>query len=100
MARILHENLEPRTVAGMSRGDTAYTAPWAMWVDTERNCWLHPKYKVMPAPRGSVRMRIELREDGYHIWAPPAERWSPQAQPGYAASADVEYLPVAEVHEG
>jgi hypothetical protein len=36
VASILPENLEPLTVAGMSTGDTAYTAPWAMWVDTNR----------------------------------------------------------------
>jgi hypothetical protein len=44
-------------------------------------------------------MRIELRQDRYHVWAPPAESWSPQSQPGYAASGDVEYLPVAELHK-
>lgn len=99
MAKILPESLESQTIARMTTGRTAYTVAWAMWVDTNRNCWLHPTYDVQSAPFGNFRMRIELREDGYHVWAPPGETWSPQSQPGYAASGDVEYLPVAELHE-
>ena len=95
---MLPENLEQTTIETMATGDVASTVPWAMWVDTGRHCWLHPAYHVEERPFGTFTMRIELRADGYHVWAPPGKTWSPQAAPGYADSAGTEYLTVADFH--
>ena len=94
----LPEDLEESTIDSMTTGETAYTLPWGMWVDSDRNCWLHPKYSITPQVLGTSSMRIELREDGYHVWPPPGETWSPTAQPGYMSPADTQYLPVVRLH--
>jgi hypothetical protein len=73
MAQVLPQNLKQATIETMGTGDVAYTAPWAMWVDTGRRCWLHPKYQVEGQPIGTATMRIKLRADGYHVWAPPGK---------------------------
>ncbi len=94
----LPENLEENTIDSMVTGEVGYTVPWGMWVDTDRNCWLHPKYTLHEHSGGTVQMRVELREDGYHVWAPPGKTWSVQAEPGYMSPQDTEYIPVVELH--
>ena len=95
MANLLPENLEHATIASMTTGDVAYTLPWAMWADTARRCWLHPDYSVEEQQAfGTSEMRIELRVDGFHVWAPPGKAWSSQAGPAYTDSAGAEYLTV------
>ena len=94
----LPENLEEATIDSMTTGQSAYTLPWGMWVDTERHCWLHPKYPISDKPHGTREMRIELKEDGYHVWTPPGETWSPQREPGFISPADTQYIPVAVLY--
>lgn len=95
---ILPEDMEEVTIDSMSTGDSGYAVPWAMWVDTERNCWLHPKYTIQRAPGGTVQMLVTLRKDGYHVTPPRGERYQPASVPGYASPADTAWLPVVELH--
>lgn len=95
---VLPENMEESRIVGMCPGDTRWTLPWAMWVDRDRRCWLHPEYPADLNPGGTVSMRIELHPDGYHVWPPADQRYSLQDEPGYVSPADTEYLPVAMLH--
>jgi hypothetical protein len=95
---ILPEGLEEHSLDSMQTGEIAYTLPWGMWVDAERRCWLHPKYPAETSPHGTVRMRVELHGNGYHVWPPSGESWQPQHEPGYVSPRDTVYLPVAELH--
>lgn len=95
---VLPEDVEEYTLSSMNTGDVAWTLPWGMWVDRARRCWLHPSYPAESQPGGTVQMRVELREDGYHVWLPADQRYSPQDQPAYVSPRDLEYLPVVELH--
>lgn len=94
----LPEDLEGNTVDSMVTGEVGYIVPWGMWADTDRNCWLHPKYALHKRSHGTVQMRVERREDGYHVWVPPGTTWSVQAEPGYMSPQDTQYIPVVELH--
>jgi hypothetical protein len=94
----LPEDLEGATVDSMMTGQAAYMVPWGMWVDRDRHCWLHPKYTISSHLGGTFEMRIELREDGYHVWPPQGETWSTQQEPGFVSPTDTEYIPVVELH--
>lgn len=85
------------SIGGMVTGGIGYTMPWAMWADSEHKLWLHPDYPVYGAPGGTVQMRVELRDGGYHVWPPEGEVYAPQSEPGYVSPRDTRYLPVAEV---
>ena len=94
----LPENLQEATVDSMMTGQVAYMVPWGMWVDNERACWLHPKYTIYAQPGGTVVMRVELRQDGYHVWPTSDHKYSPTQEPGYASPSDTQYIPVAQLH--
>jgi len=98
MTAILPENLEGLTIDSIVVGDSGFIVPWGMWVDTQRHCWLHPKYPIHTSACGTTRMRIELRQDGFHVWPPEDETWQPQAEPVYVSPLDNEYLSVAKLH--
>src|SRR6266508_1609463 len=76
----LPESMEEDTLDSMMTGEVAYTVPWAMWVDDQRQCWLHPKYPTHRHAHGTASMRVELRRDGYHVW-PRGERYQPTSEP-------------------
>lgn len=95
---VLPENFEEHTLDAMNTGDVVYTTSWAMWVDHERRCWLHPKYPANLTPGGTAKMKVALREDGYHVWLTDY-RYSPTSQPEFVSSADTQYLPVVELHQ-
>lgn len=95
---VLPEDMEEDTVASMLTGESAYMVPWGMWVDNERHCWLHPGYTTHKRPGGTVEMRVELREDGYHVWPVRGHKYQPTEAPGYASPADTQYIPVVELH--
>jgi hypothetical protein len=95
---ILPEDMEEATIDSMSTGESGYTVPWAMWVDAERNCWLHPKYTIHHAPGGTVQMLVQLRTDGYHVSPPCGEHYQPTSVPSYASPTDTAWLPVVELH--
>lgn len=90
--------MEEHTLSSMMTGEIAYTLPWGMWVDKERQCWLHPDYGASPNPHGTCTMRVMLRKDGYHVWVPPGETYKPSSTAGYVSPADTKYLPVTELH--
>lgn len=94
----LPENLEAAAIDTMMTGEVAYTVPWAMWVDTQRRCWLHPKYTTHETPHGTVEMRIELRQDGYHVWPPAGATWDMQEDHSYFGGGSIEFIPVIELH--
>ncbi len=97
--QILPDRREDPKISDMIVGESAYTVKWGMWVDHGRRCWLHPDYTVQASPFGTANMRIELRENGYHVWAPPGATWEPREKPGYYSPADTKYIPVLELHD-
>ena len=88
------------TIATMEFGRTYYTVPWAMWADSDELLWLHPDYEVGTQPRGTSCMRLELRDDGYHVWPVRGHGYRPQAEPGYVGSTSQQFIPVAELEGG
>jgi hypothetical protein len=94
----LPKYLKKATVDSMTTGQVAYTVPWGMWVDSARHCWLHPRYPIYNHPGGASQIRIELKEDGYHVWAPRGTTWSPSHESGFASPANTEYIPVTGLH--
>lgn len=101
MAR-LPEDLVEATVEKMAIGEVGYTVPWAMWVDEQRQCWLHPQYSIHEKPGGTVEMKVERRIDGFHVWVAGLDfKWNPISQPGYFGGAGPGgWIPVAELHNG
>jgi hypothetical protein len=85
----LPEKSREATLATMEPGCRRYTVPWAMRADKDGRMWLNLNYQAHGSPGGTVSMRVERREDGYHVW--PARHY------GYALEAfDVRPLmPVA-----
>jgi hypothetical protein len=86
------------TIARMQVGETAYTTPWGMWVDLSKQGWLHPEYPATATPRGTIRMKVERHENGYHVWPPEGETYNPSSGPCYVSPADTEYIKVAVLH--
>jgi hypothetical protein len=93
---VLPEHLEDPTIDNMTVGQVAYTMSWAMSVDSARRCWLNPRYPAFPEPGGTVKMRLQRRDDGFHVWIPQGETWS--VPEGYADSTRGDYLPVVKLH--
>ena len=83
------------TIATMGFGQTCYTVPWGMWADRDELLWLHPDYAVTPRPAGTSTMRVELRDDGYHVWPVRGHGYTPQNAAGYAGSPSQPFIPVA-----
>lgn len=98
----LPKNLVEDVIEGMAVGEVGYTVPWAMWVDQQMQCWLHPQYSIHKEPGGTVEMRIEHRPDGFHVWVTDLDfKWNSTSQPGYVGGAGPGgWIPVAELHNG
>ncbi|HEY5988233.1 MAG TPA: hypothetical protein VIV12_17935 [Streptosporangiaceae bacterium] len=93
----LPRNWEQPTIATMEFGQTLYTVPWAMRADEDRQLWLHPDFPTENAPQGTVMMRVELRDDGYHVW--PVSNHSYQPAPAvFAGKTSQPFIPVAVLH--
>ena len=90
----LPEFYEQPTIALLSVGESAWTVPWAMWIDRTRGCWLHPNYSVHQTPGGTVTMQVHRTEQGYDVDISRCShfRWS-LGEPHYAGSHD-DWLPV------
>lgn len=96
---ILPEGCEEYTISSMSTGEKGYTVPWAMWVDSERKCWLHPHYTISGHPGGTVQMKVQKRSDGYHVWLVDGERYSISRNgPSYVGQEGAEWIPVMGLH--
>jgi hypothetical protein len=74
--------LRETTIATMKPGRTYYTVPWAMRADTDGRLWLYPGHMADVRRCGTVEMRVELREDGYHVWPVPGKVYAPGAAGG------------------
>jgi hypothetical protein len=99
MAKLPQRFVDRATIENMAVGDRRYTTPWGMWVDMSMDCWLHPNYPAYEKPGGTVRMPIERREDGYHVWPPSDESYRPSHKSGFVSSGPVEFIPVAQIHD-
>jgi len=54
-------------------GETGWDVPWSLVRDQADRYWLwHNPPGRWPNNRGTSTMRVERREDGYHVW-PPAD---------------------------
>lgn len=89
----LPPSLEEPTIGKMIVGQNGYTVPWAMWADTDRRCWLKASFPCLPTMSGTVRMYIERRTDGYHVWPPHDE------QHKLSGRNSVGDIPVAAIHQ-
>jgi hypothetical protein len=83
------------TIATMQFGGTCYTVPWAMWADQDELLWLHPDYPVTVRPLGTSSMRVELHDDGYHVWPVRDHPYNPRDGSGYVGSPSQQFIPVA-----
>jgi hypothetical protein len=73
-------------------GQTFYVVPWAMTVDHEYRCWLSLTHTPHDAPGGTVQMRVQLQEDGWHVWLARDYRYRLAATP-------VDLTPVVGLHQ-
>jgi hypothetical protein len=94
----LPEHMDEPTLAGLLPGESCWTVPWAMWVDGDRCCWLHPGYLRHAHSGGTVQMRVQRIGDEYHVWPPADQRYSLQGHHGYISPDDTPWIPVAEIH--
>lgn len=85
------------TVDQMQVGDEGYTTPWAMWVDLDRQCWIHPRYTIHPTPSGTVQLYVLRTAAGVHVGIPDGKRYTPQAQHGFFPFTDIDFLPVVSI---
>lgn len=88
---MLPESAESRTIAGMLVGETAYTVPWAMWVDSDRRLWLNPRYDRHTRRGGTVQMRIRRTSRGFVVHGAPGHAYD-------IGSGWSNGLPVVEFH--
>jgi hypothetical protein len=58
------------TIKDLQVGESGYTLPWGMWIDLEDHCWLNPDYPVTGEVKGTSRMWVERKENGYHVGRP------------------------------
>jgi hypothetical protein len=59
-------------------GRTYYTVPWAMVADADGKLWLRRSFPLFDKPeQATVTMRVELHEDGYHVWPVKGEQYVP-----------------------
>ena len=82
-----------RLIKDMAIGESGYTVPWAMQVDTTRRGRLNPDYPVDPHPWGTLQMRIMRKVDGWSVVIPDGEQWTPRPY------ASVTGVPVIEMRE-
>jgi hypothetical protein len=97
MAKLPMDLVDRATLANMRVGQTCFTLPWAMWVDLDMECWLHPDYPAHDVSYGSARMLVRHQADGYHVCPPSGAAYRPSEIHGYASEDDTRWLPVVSV---
>ena len=97
MSAKLPRHLAENTITDMEFDRTYYTVPWAMSVNEDWECNLHPDYPAVDVRFGTAQMRVELHEDGYHVWPVPRHRYSPAS--AYVGQPSRPWIPVTELHE-
>jgi len=95
---LLPDELREKTLADLEVGDSAWTVPWAMWVDNSNRCWLHPDCSASVYGGGTLQMLVARRAHGYSVGLLPdcSHKWTPSDVPGYADSATAIWIPVVE----
>lgn len=90
--------LDTDELRNMKVGDVAYTMPWGMTVNEDMQRFLNGRYHAHKSAGGTVSMRVEKREDGYHVFAPRGEKWSPTSDIPWMGASKHDLIPVKEVH--
>lgn len=75
--------LRETTIATMEPGRPYYAVPWAMQAGEDGRMWLRAGYTASARRGGTVRMRVERRPDGYHVWPVPGEEYAPGVTDGH-----------------
>lgn len=100
MQATLPERLEARNlIRQMQPGEQGFTQAWAMWVDLDMRCWLHPEYTIAARRAGTADLLIRRTRNGnYEVDTGATQhQWIPTANPGFMSSADTAYIPVSKV---
>lgn len=80
----LPEQFETMTIGKMVSGDIGFTLPWGMFVDANRDLWMHPEYPFFTHPEKEARLRImrvgdsikvDIASCGCHTWEPGTSSW-------------------------
>lgn len=90
----LPKGMEPKTIADMTVGESAYVVPWAMYADTDRRLWLLPNNITQDRRGGTVQMLIARTADGFRVRQVPGETYAPGKN---LPSDDQDSLPVIEL---
>lgn len=61
------QGLIQKELKDLKVGEHCYTVPWAMWVDSEGNCWLNPNYSAYDGTMGTVQMSVAREKAGYVV---------------------------------
>lgn len=64
----LPERFEFKTIRCMKPGQIAYTAPWALLVDLDGNCFINLDQATNPVQEFNYRMKVECTQDGYVVY--------------------------------
>lgn len=71
----LPRDLESATVSTMWAEEVRYAHPSAMLADLDRVLWLRGSADTVVIRNDFFCMRVELREDGYHVWPAPGHTY-------------------------
>lgn len=58
------------TTGALQLGDTGYTEPQALFVDSAGIGWLRTGFTLWPGSTGTARVRVEVEYDGLHVTIP------------------------------
>jgi hypothetical protein len=94
--RKLPGHLEELGIADLMDGASAYTLPWAIWVDREGVPRINGNYTFEKEPMGTVSMRIERRGDEIYVDLDSieGETFRRSDNPPHMGSSEEDFLPV------
>jgi len=97
MTAQLPRELETTYVNTMRPGEVRYAHPSAVHVKPDRSLWLYDNTEVLVESSEFHSMRIELLDDGYHVWLVPKHTYKidPSGLPAYIERS---LVPVQEIH--
>lgn len=85
-----HRNEIINSIGSMKVGQVGYALSWALRVNSSWSCYLVPSYPVSKEPFGTTNMKIERKQDGYHVWVNDSYNGKDTITP--------EFISVREVH--
>ena len=62
----------------MRRGESGWAPPTAVSLDLAGQAWLSGGYALSPTRTKAATMRVEFRQDGFHITPPKGYKWEPR----------------------